>query len=157
MWQLAHWLVTATWVWFHLVGVHPPTPWQLKQLVAPTGTWFADLPGAALPLWQLAQLVAALKPEWSTFALDQLAVDLWQLSQLPLTPAWSAFDGLPTAGGKAPVWQVEQLALIETLLCSLAGAQAANPARWQVSQLAEDVAATEAYGMWLAERPSAGG
>ena len=142
MWQLAQRAATVTCVWFHLVGVQPPTPWQLEQFVAPTGTWLPDLPDAALPLWQLAQLVAALKPEWSTFALDQLAVDLWQLSQLPLTPAWSAFDGLPTAGGKAPVWQVEQLVLIETLLCSLAGAQAANPPRWQVSQLALAAAGT---------------
>jgi hypothetical protein len=29
----------------------------------------------------------------------QVVVDLWQLSQLPVTPAWVAvFDGLPTAG-----------------------------------------------------------
>ncbi|MFO1328941.1 MAG: hypothetical protein U1F56_16400 [Rubrivivax sp.] len=74
-------------------------PWQLKQLVAPTGMWLADLPDAALPLWQLAQLVLALKPEWSTLADDQLLVLLWQLSQLPLTPAWIVLDGLPTAGG----------------------------------------------------------
>ncbi|MFO1328938.1 MAG: hypothetical protein U1F56_16385 [Rubrivivax sp.] len=56
-------------------------------------------------------------------AADQLLVDLWQLSQLLPTPAWTALDGFPAAGGKAPVWQVEQLPVTVTLLCSLAGAQ----------------------------------
>jgi hypothetical protein len=31
------------------------------QLAEPTGMWVAALPVAALPLWQLAQLVAAVK------------------------------------------------------------------------------------------------
>jgi hypothetical protein len=35
---------------------------------------------------------------WSTLAEAQVVVDLWQLSQLPVTPAWVVFDGLPTAG-----------------------------------------------------------
>ena len=60
MWQLAHCAVTVTCVWFHLVGVQPVTPWQLKQPVVPTGTCVLDLPVAALPLWQDAQLVDAL-------------------------------------------------------------------------------------------------
>jgi hypothetical protein len=51
---------------------------------------------AVLPLWQLAQLVAALKVEWSTLAA-QLLVDLWQLSQLPVTLACVVLFGLPTA------------------------------------------------------------
>jgi hypothetical protein len=63
VWQLAHWAVTTTWVWFHFVGVQPVVLWQLKQFVAPTGTWVPDLPVAVLPLWQDAQLVAALKVE----------------------------------------------------------------------------------------------
>jgi hypothetical protein len=31
-------------------------------------------------------------------APPQVLVDLWQLSQLPVTVAWVVFDGLPTAG-----------------------------------------------------------
>ncbi|MFO1328937.1 MAG: hypothetical protein U1F56_16380 [Rubrivivax sp.] len=60
MWQLAHCPATVSWLWFHLLGVQPEVPWQLKQLADPTGTCVADLPPAALPLWQLAQLVALL-------------------------------------------------------------------------------------------------
>ena len=40
-------------------------------------------------------------------APDQLAVDLWQVSQLPVTVAWIGFDGLPTALRYEPVWQVK--------------------------------------------------
>jgi hypothetical protein len=87
--------------------------WQLKQLVLPTGTCVTGLPVAVLPLWQLAQLVLLLKVEWSTLAPDQVEVVLWQLSQLPVTLAWMGVDGLPTAGGKPPVWQVAQA--LETL------------------------------------------
>jgi hypothetical protein len=60
VWQLAHWPVTDTWVWFHFVGVQPVTVWQLKQLADPTGMCVADLPVVGLPLWQLAQWVLAL-------------------------------------------------------------------------------------------------
>ena len=62
LWQLAHWPVTGNWVWFHLVGFQSVVAWQLMQLAAATGMWAAGLPEAALPLWQLAQLVAAVKP-----------------------------------------------------------------------------------------------
>ena len=50
MWQLAHWAVTVTWVWFHFVGVQPDTLWQLKQLVLPTGMCVPGLPVVGLPL-----------------------------------------------------------------------------------------------------------
>ena len=93
-------------------------------------------------MWQLAQLVAALKPLWSTLADDQLLVDLWQLSQLPVTLACVLFDGLPTACAKAPVWQLLQLLLIDALACTLAGAQLPKPDLWQVSQLADARPAT---------------
>ena len=129
-----------------MVGVQPVTLWQLKQLVLPTGMCVPDLPVAVPPLWQLAQLVAALKPLWSTFADDQVLVDLWQLSQLPVTVACKALLGLPTAGGKAPVWQLEQPVEIEALLCTFAGVQVLKPDLWQVSQLAAAVAAFDAYG-----------
>jgi hypothetical protein len=42
------------------VGFQPTTLWQLKQL-AVVGIWVLVLPVALLPLWQLAQLVAAVK------------------------------------------------------------------------------------------------
>jgi hypothetical protein len=126
-----------------LLGVQPVVAWQLKQLAAPTGMWLADLPVAPLPLWHCAQLVAALKPLWSTLAPAQVLVDLWQLSQLPVTLAWTVVDGLPTAGGNEPVWQLAHELLIDTLACTLAGAQAAKPALWQLSQLADAVAATD--------------
>ena len=157
VWHDAHCAVTVSCVWFHLVGVQPLTVWQLAQLVLPTGMWLPDLPVALLPLWQLAQLVAVVKPLWSTLADDQLLVDLWQLSQLPLTPACSALPGLPTAGAKAPVWQLLQLALMDVLACTLAGAQLPKPDLWQLSQLAEARAGTLAYGTWWVLRPSAGG
>ena len=56
-------------------------------------------------------------------APDQVLVDLWQFSQLPLTLAWIAVFGLPAAGGKAPVCQVAQAVLTVTLLWNLVGAQ----------------------------------
>ena len=61
VWQLAHWFVTTTCVWFHLLGFQPLVLWQAMQFVAPTGMCAAGLPVALLPLWQLLQLVAALK------------------------------------------------------------------------------------------------
>jgi hypothetical protein len=129
LWQLAHWFATGSWVWFHLVGFQPVVAWQLMQFVAPTGIWAAGLPVALLPLWQLAQLVAAVKLLWSTLAVFQLLVLLWQFSQT-VCPAWMAVFGLLDA------WQVAQLLLTLTLACSLAGAQAVKPALWQLSQLA---------------------
>jgi hypothetical protein len=98
LWQLEHWLVTTTCVWLKVVGFQVVTLWQLRQLVAPTGTCVAGLPVAVLPLWQVLQLVAVVKVLWSTFAEAQLVVDLWQLSHT-VTPAWMAVLGLPTAGG----------------------------------------------------------
>ena len=57
--------VTGTWVWLKRLGRQPiwVGEWQAKQLVAPTGMCDTGLPVAALPLWQLAQLVAAVKVE----------------------------------------------------------------------------------------------
>jgi hypothetical protein len=135
LWQLAHWLVTGSWVWFHLVGFHPVVAWQLMQLVAATGMCAAGLPVALLPLWQLAQLVAAVKLLWSTLAVFQLLVLLWQFSQT-VWPAWMAVLGLLLA------WQLAQLSITVTLACSLAGAQAVKPALWQLSQPSEARAVT---------------
>ena len=144
MWQLTHWAVTLTWVWFHFDGVQPLTLWQLKQPVEPTGMCVADLPVAAVPLWHDAQFVVALNTVWSTLADDQLLVDLWQLSQLPLTPAWMALDGLPAAGAKPPLWQLAQPLVKVTLVCTLAADQLPKPDLWQLSQLTAASAGTDA-------------
>ena len=94
LWQLAHCAVTVTCVWLKLEGFHVVVVWQAMQFVAATGTWVADLPVALLLLWQLAQLVAAVYVLWSTLAPSQVVVDLWQLSQLPVTVACVGFEGL---------------------------------------------------------------
>lgn len=112
----------TTWLWLNLVGIQPVVLWQLKQLTA-VGMWFPRLPVAVVPLWQLEQLVAMVNVEWSTLAPAQPVV-LWQLSQL-VTPAWIGVLGLPTAGGKLPVWQLAHWLLTETLLWNRAGAHAA--------------------------------
>jgi hypothetical protein len=107
--------VTVTCVWFHLVGVQPVVVWQLKQLVRPTGTWVDDLPVVVEPLWQLAQLVEALKVEWSTLA-DQVLVDLWQLSQLPRHARVDRIAGFADCGQVA---------------AGVAGRAVGAPSRWR--------------------------
>jgi hypothetical protein len=102
VWQVPHWPATSIWVWFHFVGRHAVTLWQLVQLAAPTGTWVADLAVAVLPLWQLVQSVDAVNMPWSTLDTDQFVADLWQLSHV-VTPLWIGVFGLPTAGAKPPV------------------------------------------------------
>src|SRR5512140_1852943 len=98
LWQVEHCAVTVTCVWFHFVGFHCAglTLWQLKQFVPAVGMCVADSPVAVLPLWQLAQLVVALKVLWSTLADDQVVVEVWQLSQA-VALAWIAVLGLPAA------------------------------------------------------------
>jgi hypothetical protein len=53
-----------------------------------------------------------------------------------VTPTCTAVLGLPTAGGKLPLWQVAHWFATDTALWKRAGAQALNPALWHVSQLA---------------------
>ena len=61
VWQVAHFAVTGTWVWSKRLGFQLEAEWQLAQLVLPTGMCEAALPVAPLPVWHLAQSVAALK------------------------------------------------------------------------------------------------
>ena len=135
VWQVAHWLVTVTWLWLKLLGFQPKVAWQLAQVVAPTGMWLVALPVAALPLWQLAQFVALVKLLWSTLAPLHAVVDLWQVSHT-VWPAWMVVLGL------VPAWQVAHWLVTFTLLCSLAGVQATKPALWQLSQAVEAMAPT---------------
>jgi hypothetical protein len=72
---VAHWLVTGIWLWFHLLGRHAVVLWQLTQLTV-VGMCCAVLPVAALPLWQLLQLVAAVNRVWSGLEPSQVEVDL---------------------------------------------------------------------------------
>src|SRR6059058_5742792 len=87
LWQFEHWFATGTCVWFQVEGFHVTTVWQATQF-AVVGMWVAVLPVALLPLWQAVQLVAAVNRLWSGLVVDsQLAVERWQFSQLPVTPA----------------------------------------------------------------------
>ena len=52
-------MATGIWLWFQVVGFHAAVGWQLMQFDA-VGMWVPALPDAALPLWQLEQLVALL-------------------------------------------------------------------------------------------------
>ncbi len=59
-----------------VLGVHLVVLWQLMQFTTPEGMCVAFLPVAELPLWQLLQLVAAVKVLLSTLAPVQVALDL---------------------------------------------------------------------------------
>src|SRR5215470_4793166 len=78
--------------------------WQLSQGVGgvPIGMWFAGMPVAATPLWQLAQ--SPVMPSCVNVAPVQLSV-VWQASHSRSVTMW--FGGLPCAW--VPLWQVEQL------------------------------------------------
>jgi len=60
-----------------------------------------DLPGAVVPLWQLAQV--PVTAEWSKWAGLQAVVP-WQLAQSAVVARW--VGGLPVE--VVPLWQVEQ-------------------------------------------------
>jgi hypothetical protein len=68
---------------------------------------------------------------------------VWQPSQL-LTPAWIAVPGLPVAARKLPVWQVAHWLLTLKLAWNRPLAQLLKLPLWQLSQLAEAEADTEA-------------
>ena len=83
-------------------------------------TWFAVLPVALVPLWQLVHVVAPVNVLWSALAPVQIVVDLWQLSQFAVVDRCDAV--LPVA--TVPLWQLEQPVLTATLAWNLAGVQA---------------------------------
>jgi hypothetical protein len=78
LWQVEHWLVTGIWLWFQVDGFQVLVLWQLMQFTL-VGRWVAFFPVAPLPLWQLAQLVAAVKPLWSIPVAGTQPVVLWQV------------------------------------------------------------------------------
>jgi hypothetical protein len=149
VWQLAHWALTGIWVWSQRLGFQPVGEWQVPQLALPTGMWALPLPLAPpLPLWQLAQSVAALYLLWSTLVPDQLLVERWQSSQTVCAACTVLF-------GFRPVWQVAHWAVTVTALCSLAGVQARKPLLWQLSQAVPAIAPTCVKGVWLGPMPVA--
>ena len=97
--------------------------WQVVQL-ALVETWLASWPVAICPLWQLAQLVAAVKLLWLTLVPAQVVVDLWQVSQLAVVETW--LPDLVLA--MVPLWQLAHPVLTDTLMWNLAGSQFGYPA-----------------------------
>ena len=75
--------------------------WQVSQAVVVV-RWFADLPAACVPLWQLAQL--PLIPAWLKLAGVQAEVE-WQSLHCAVVAMWLA--GLPSA--LLPLWHDEQV------------------------------------------------
>ena len=65
--------------------------------------WFAGLPSACVPLWQLAHPL--VMPVWSKVAFLNEVVLLWQFSHGSDVTIW--FAGLVTTPANWPPWQVE--------------------------------------------------
>ena len=114
----------------------------LRQERIQVGMWPLGLPLVAVPLWQLAQSVAAVKVLCSGLAPDQPVV-LWQVSQV-VTPLWIGVLGLPTVPPKLPVWQVAHWVLTLKLAWKRPAAQLVKLPLWQLSQLADAAADTDA-------------
>ena len=89
---MEHCFATTIWEWFQLLGFQDLVLWQLMQL-AVVGICDPDLPVAEAPLWQLAQLVAEVKPLWSMPVAGNHALVLWQVPQAAWVGMWP--DGLP--------------------------------------------------------------
>ena len=114
-------MLTGICVWFHLAGFQPVTLWQLTQFTL-VGMWVAALPVAALPLWQLEQLVALLNRLWSGLEPSQVLVDLWQFSQT-LCPLWMEVAGRPVAPKLVLMWQLAHCVETGTLAWNTPGFQ----------------------------------
>lgn len=86
MWQDLQVAVVTT-LWFIVTAVAKLVceRWQESHFATPAGTgmWVAGLPLADVPLWQVSQVPVptAFAGEWVNTTVNQLAVDLWQLSQ----------------------------------------------------------------------------
>jgi hypothetical protein len=76
-------------LWSIWAGVHALVEWHASQVFG-AGMWFAGLPGAVLPLWQVIQVL--LTRLWSILAGDHALVE-WHASQVFGTGMW--FAGLP--------------------------------------------------------------
>ena len=104
VWQLEQVAVVS--LWLKVAGVQPVGLWQSSQTLL-VEKCVPLLPVAVVPLWQLEQL--AVMPVWLNVA-GVHAVLLWQLLHSAVVAIWVA--GLPTAGGREPVWQLEQVAVV---------------------------------------------
>ena len=63
-------------------------------------------------MWQLWQFVLTVKLPWNREPVQAAYPDRWQLSQfVAATPGIPTYgmcvEGRPSAGGNAPLWQVE--------------------------------------------------
>lgn len=87
----------------------------------------AGLPSAVVPLWQVAQVPAAM-PAWFITAPVNVVVPLWHTSHDCVVTTWVA--GLPIA--VVPLWQVAQLPGAMPEWLNDAGIHAV--VRWQESQ-----------------------
>ena len=117
---MAQVVVATNVLWFGLGAVAQleVERWQVSH-AAPgaVGGWFCDLPtaGGNPPVWQLPQLATGTVTLLCTLAkVHEVMPFLWQVSQFGATkPAtlwygtWVAWRA--SAGGFAPLWQVEQL------------------------------------------------
>jgi hypothetical protein len=63
------------------VGFQPVVLWQLMQFTE-VGMCVPVFPVAALPLWQLVQLVAEVNPLWSMPVAGNQAAVLWHVLQV---------------------------------------------------------------------------
>jgi hypothetical protein len=85
----------------------------------------ADLPGAVLPLWHVAQ-VPATTPVWLNLAPTKVRV-VWHVSQLNwVGTCWTVLTTLPRAKIELPRWQLAQSF----------GVPLKTPLMWQDSQRA---------------------
>ena len=121
-------------MWLKVAGSHAEVRWQ-ESHEAVVITWFAVLPRALEPLWQLAQVPGATRA-WLKVAGSQ-AVVRWQESHEAVVTTWLA--GLPFA--LEPLWQeAQEPAAIATWLKR---APAKVDVLWQDSQGC-------VTGMWFA-------
>ncbi|MGH7460547.1 MAG: hypothetical protein ACREMA_05910 [Longimicrobiales bacterium] len=88
--------------------------WQVSQVVtlAWTGVLGLRTAGGKLPLWQLAHCVLTDTLLWNFAGAQATNPPLWQLSQLTMATPLRVWYGMwvagrPSAGGNAPLWQVE--------------------------------------------------
>lgn len=96
-----------------------------------------------MPLWQVAHCPLTLKLAWYRPFAQLLKLPLWQLSQLAPAEAGTAAKGMwlvgtPSAGGKAPEWQLAHCATTRLWVWfQLLGLNADTV--WQLMQLTDPV------------------
>jgi hypothetical protein len=136
LWQPVQSVAALKLAWSTLAPLHDVLDlWQVSQTVCPA--WIVVL-GLALA-WQVAHCVVRFTPACSFAGVQAVYPALWQVSQLAEAAAATSWYGvwfadLPSAGGKAPVWQLVHCAVTGTCVWfHFVGFQPA--VLWQVTQL----------------------